>query len=328
MENKSHAFWAGLFTIGLGFAIAFVVFWFNFDRTVRVPYDLISHTNVTGLSTDADVRYRGLAVGKVQWIRFDRAHPGTIVIRILVDKNAPITRSTFGSLGLQGVTGIAFVQLDDTGADLNPVPTSTEHVAQLPMRPGLLDQLQQRGDALLDELQTVVVRADAMLSDQNRTQLLAAAASLQHAADAVTTLAQAAAPVASQLPDTMNALTRTLASTNALVTTLSSPHGPLVSNLNKIGAAADRADGALATMNASLQDMSTRLDYETLPRVNALATDVSGAARAFDRAANAFSTNPTSVLFGVARAQPGPGEPGFAWPRATNAEAPRGPVGK
>ncbi|MDG0023568.1 MlaD family protein [Trinickia sp. Y13] len=323
MENKSHAFWAGLFTIGLGVAIALTVVWFNLDRAVRVPYDLISHTNVTGLSTDADVRYRGLAVGKVQSIRFDRAHPGTIVIRILVDKNAPITRSTFGSLALQGVTGLAFVQLDDTGADLAPVPTSPKDVAQLPMRPGLLDQLQQRGDALLSELQNVAARADALLSDQTRVQLMATAASLQHAADAVTTLAQKAAPAAEQLPGTLNALSHTLASTDTLVATLSSPSGPLVSNLNKIGAAADRAGGALATMDASVQDVTSRLDGETLPRVNALATDVSGAARSFDRAANVFSTSPRSVLFGVARARPGPGEPGFAWPRQGDAQTHR-----
>ncbi len=319
MENESHAFWAGLFTIGLGFAIALAVFWFNFDRTVRVPYDLVSHTNVTGLSSDADVRYRGLAVGKVQSIRFDHAHPGTIVIRILVDKRAPITRSTFASLGLQGVTGIAFVQLDDTGTDLAAVPTSAAHVAQLPMRPGLLDQLQQRGDALLSELQSVAVRADAMLSDQTRTQLMATAASLQRAADAVTVLAQAAEPAVAQLPGTMNELTHTLASTDALVASLSASNGPLVSNLNKIGSAADRAGGALATMNASLQEMSSRLDYETLPRVDALATDMSGAARAFDRAAATFSTSPRSLLFGVGHVQPGPGEPGFAWPAAASA---------
>lgn len=321
MENKSHAFWAGLFTIGLGIAIALAVLWFNLDRTVRVPYDLISHTNVTGLSTDADVRYRGLVVGKVQSIRFDREHPGTIVIRILVDKNAPITHSTFGSLGLQGVTGIAFVQLDDTGADVSPVPTSSKHVAQLPMRPGLLDQLQQRGEALLTELQSVAARADAMLSDDTRLQLMATAASLQHAADAITTLAQTAVPAAEQLPAAMNELKRTLGSTNALVTTLSASNGPLVSNLNKIGSAADRANDALGTMDASLQEMSARLNYETLPRMNALATDVSGAARAFDRAANVFSSSPRSVLFGVARAQPGPGEPGFAWPAGARADA-------
>ena len=76
MENKSHAFWAGLFTIGLLAAIGVAVFFFNVDRSVRVPYDLVARTNVTGLYTDADVRYRGLGVGKVQSIKFDRAHPG------------------------------------------------------------------------------------------------------------------------------------------------------------------------------------------------------------------------------------------------------------
>lgn len=49
MENKSHAFWTGLFTIVLVLAIASAVFFFNVDRTVRVPYDLIARTNVTGL---------------------------------------------------------------------------------------------------------------------------------------------------------------------------------------------------------------------------------------------------------------------------------------
>ncbi len=116
MENKSHAFWAGLFTIALTLAIAGTVFWFNVDRTVRVPYDLLARTNVTGLFPDAAVRFRGLDVGKVQSIGFDRTHPGQIRIRILVDHDAPITQSTYGSLGFQGVTGIAFVQLEDTGA--------------------------------------------------------------------------------------------------------------------------------------------------------------------------------------------------------------------
>ncbi|MCS0463953.1 MlaD family protein, partial [Burkholderia mallei] len=179
MENKSHAFWAGLFTIALLGAIVGAVYWFNVDRTVRVPYDLVSRSNVTGLFPDAAVRYRGLDVGKVQSINFDRGHPGQIVIRILVDTNAPITRSTFGSLGFQGVTGIAFVQLDDTGADLAPLPTSAKAVAQIPMRPSLFDQLQQRGDVLLKQMEIAAKSVNEMLSPEMRDQLKATAASMQ-----------------------------------------------------------------------------------------------------------------------------------------------------
>jgi phospholipid/cholesterol/gamma-HCH transport system substrate-binding protein len=317
MENKSHAFLAGLFTIGLALAIGFTAFWFNVDRTVRIPYDLIARTNVTGLSTDAAVRYRGLDVGKVQSIRFDREHPGQIVIRILVDKNAPITHSTFGTLAFQGVTGIAFVQLDDTGRDPTPYPSSDKDVGRLPLHPGLLDQLQERGDTLIRELESVAQHADNMMSDDMREQLKSTLASLQGAADNVSTLAKAASPVAAKLPGTLDALDKTLASTNALIASVNGEHGPLVTNMNKIGNAADSVSAALTTMNASLQDVTSRVNYETLPRLDALSSDLDSAVRAVNRAANVVGTSPRSVLFGAPGAPPGPGEPGFTWPSAT-----------
>lgn len=316
MENKSHAFWAGLFTIVLLAAIAAAAFLFNVDRTVRIPYDLLARTNVTGLYTDAAVRYRGLDVGKVSSIKFDRTHPGQIVIRILVDQHAPITRSTFGTLGFQGVTGLAFVQLEDTGKDPSPLPSSMKNVAEIPMRPGLLDQLQERGDVLMRQLQKVVNDADNMLSDDTRKQLMATAASLQHAADGVTTLTQQIAPVAGKLPGTVDQLNHTLASTNQLITTLNRPDGPFETNLNKVGTAAEQAGVALTSMEETLQDLSARVGYDTLPRVNGLADDVRSAARAVDRAADTFSNSPRSVLFGAPAAAPGPGEPGFTWPAA------------
>ena len=319
MENKSHAFWAGLFTVALLAAIAVAAFLFNVDRSVRVPYDLIARTNVTGLYTDAAVRYRGLDVGKVQSIKFDPSHPGQILVRILVDTRAPITHSTFGSLGFQGVTGIAFIQLDDNGKDLRPLPSSIHDVAQLPMRPGLLDQLQQRGDILLRKLEKVTDDVNNMLSPEMVAQLHGTAASIQKAADGVATLTQQIAPATGKLPGTIDQLNRTLASTNQLVTSLNRPDGPFEMNLNKVGTAAQQAGNALAQMNVSVQDLSARVGYDTLPRVNSLADDVRTAVRSVDRAADTFSTNPRSVLFGAPRPAPGPGEAGFTWPAAHTA---------
>jgi phospholipid/cholesterol/gamma-HCH transport system substrate-binding protein len=320
MENKSHAFWAGLFTIVLLAAVAVAAFLFNVDRSVRVPYDLIARTNVTGLFTDAAVRYRGLDVGKVQSIKFDPDHPGQILIRILVDTHAPITHSTFGSLGFQGVTGIAFIQLDDNGRDPTPLPSSAKQVAQLPMRPGLLDQLQQRGDVLLRKLEKVANDVDNLLSPEMAAHLQGTAASLQKAADGVATLTQQIAPAAGKLPGTLDQLDRTLASTNQLITGLNRPNGPFETNLNKVGTAAQQAGDALTSMNGSLQELSARVGYDTLPRVNSLAEDVRSAARSVDRAADTFSTSPRSVLFGAPAAAPGPGEAGFKWPAARAAQ--------
>jgi phospholipid/cholesterol/gamma-HCH transport system substrate-binding protein len=328
MENKSHAFWAGIFTVALLVAIAVAAFLFNVDRSVRVPYDLIARTNVTGLYTDAAVRYRGLDVGKVQSIKFDRDHPGQILIRILVDTHAPITHSTFGSLGFQGVTGIAFIQLDDSGRDTTPLASSAKQVAQLPMRPGLLDQLQQRGDILLRKLEKVAGDVDTLLSPEMVGQLHDTAASIQKAADGVANLTQQMAPAAGKLPATINQLDRTLASTNQLITGLNRPDGPFETNLNKVGTAAQQAGDALASMDSSIQELSARVGYETLPRVNSLAEDVRSAARSVDRAADTFSNNPRSVFFGAPGAAPGPGEAGFAWPAARAVAPAAAPVTK
>jgi phospholipid/cholesterol/gamma-HCH transport system substrate-binding protein len=320
MENKSHAFWAGLFTVALLVAIAAAAFLFNVDRSVRVPYDLIARTNVTGLYTDAAVRYRGLDVGKVQSIKFDRAHPGQILIRIMVDTHAPITHSTFGSLGFQGVTGIAFIQLDDSGRDTTPLASSEKKVAQLPMRPGLLDQLQQRGDVLIRKLERIADDVNDVLSPEMRDQLLNTTASLQQAANGVTELTKQMAPAAGKLPQTIDQLGRTLASTNQLITGLNRPDGPFEANLNKVGTAAQQAGDALTAMNASVQELSARVGYDTLPRVNSLADDVRSAVRSVDRAADTFSTSPRSVLFGAPPVAPGPGEAGFTWPAAHSAK--------
>ncbi|TDN68343.1 MlaD family protein [Paraburkholderia sp. BL10I2N1] len=320
MENKSHAFWAGLFTVLLALAIGIGAFLLNVDRSVREPYDLIARTSVTGLSPDAAVRFRGLGVGRVQSIKFDPDHPGQIVIRIMVDQRAPITHSTFGSLSFQGVTGIAFIQLDDTGKDPTPLPSSAKQVAQLPMRPGLFDQLQLRGDILLHKLEKVADDVDDMLSPEMRAQLQATVASMQHAADGVATLSQQMAPVAGKLPATLHELDQTLASTNQLITSLNRPDGPFEMNLNKVGTAAQQSGAALTSIQSTVQELSARVGYDTLPRVNSLSDDVRSAARSIDRAADTFSTNPRGVLFGATPAAPGPREPGFSWPADRTAQ--------
>ena len=81
-------------------------------RAVR----LVTRSTVNGLGPQADVKYRGPDVGKVVSIKFDPEVSGQIIVRISVDHDTPITGTTYATLGLQGVTGVAYVQLDDTAA--------------------------------------------------------------------------------------------------------------------------------------------------------------------------------------------------------------------
>lgn len=321
MENKSHAFAAGLFTIVLSLVIVATIFWFRRDTTVRVPYDVVTTGAVTGLAANAAVRYRGMPVGRVQRIAFDPARPDDIVIRILVDQATPVTHATEASLGLQGVTGMAFLQLDDRGGparagdggandeDRRPLVTSMQQVAVIPMHAGMFEELQHRGEALLGQMEVLTASLGKLTDADARRQYLATAASIQHAADGIGQLAQRAAPAVDRLPQTLAQLDRTLASTNRLVTDLNRPDGPLLGNLNRIGRVAEHA-------GTTLDEMSARVGYETLPRVDALADDVRTASRSIARVADTVGDHPRSLLFGAPAAAPGPGEPGFAWPAA------------
>src|SRR3954466_15485830 len=106
MENKAHALIAGLFTIVLLTAAVLIAIWFNRDRVERVPYELATKLSIPGLNPQAAVRYRGVDVGRVDEVSFDPNVPGQILVHISVNPDTPITRSTYGTLGYQGVTGI------------------------------------------------------------------------------------------------------------------------------------------------------------------------------------------------------------------------------
>lgn len=316
MENKSHAFWAGAFTLGLLAVVVLVIAWFNHDRAVRIPYDLIAKTSVTGLNPDSIVRYRGIPVGKVRTIQFDPKSPGIIVVRIAVNPDTPMTRSTFATLGYQGVTGLGFVQLDDTGADPTPLPSSEARVTQLTLRPGLLDDLQKRGADMIKQMEQVTVSLNHMLNEQTREQLMHTLQSIQHAADGVTTITKNANPAVVKLPETVAKLNDTLDSVHKLVGTMNNPQGPLMTNLNKIGDAASKTGNAVTQLGDSVQSMSATLNYETLPRIATLSDDIRGATQSFNRAADTLSSNPRGLLFGQPSPTPGPGEAGFNWPAA------------
>ncbi len=136
MENKSHALMAGIFTIVLLIAAVLIALWFNRDRVERVPYEIATTLSVPGLNPQAGVRYRGLDVGRVDAVLFDPQKPGQILIRFSVSKDTPITRSTFATLSYQGVTGLAYVQLDDDGKDPTLLPSTKNKVARIELRPG------------------------------------------------------------------------------------------------------------------------------------------------------------------------------------------------
>ncbi|MDP3335190.1 MAG: MlaD family protein, partial [Rhodoferax sp.] len=114
MENKSHALAAGLFVVFVSALLVALAVWLTRDTRQLRSYELAGQVNLSGLQPQANVRYQGVPVGKVTGIRLDPQTRGQVLVRIAVDELAPISATTFATLAYQGVTGLAFIQLDDS----------------------------------------------------------------------------------------------------------------------------------------------------------------------------------------------------------------------
>ena len=302
MENKSHALIAGLFTLALLTAAILVALWFNRDSTERVPYQLATQMSVPGLNPQAAVRYRGLDVGRVREISFDPQVPGQILIHINVDLATPITKSTYGTLGYQGVTGIAYVHLDDDGKNPVPLPTSEDQVARIEMRPSFLDNLENKGMAILTQAEELTKQLNTLLGPENQKAMMATFDNVSRAANELESIPKQLKPTLDRLPKltaeaqgTLASVTKLSKDVNALTTQLQAAGGPLM----KMSEAADRVGSAADT-----------IELEAAP----LVSDVRSSLRTFDQALERFSERPQSFLFGSRQSTPGPGESGFTPP--------------
>jgi len=317
MENKAHALAAGAFVLGLIAALVALVVWFTRDNTVRNIYELSTRDAVSGLQPQAMVRYRGIAVGKVASIDFDPKVKGNVRVRITVDERVPLTTSSFATLSYQGVTGLAFIALDDKGESTVALKPNNDDPPRIPLKPSMLAQLQDRGEAIINQVEEVTKRANQLLSDPNQKRAADALENIAAASASANTLLKTLDntvktglnPALTKLPDTMASVkkaagdvSRVANNFNTTVSRLNAPDGPVERLSDGTKALAQAVD----SFNAA-----------TLPRVNRVADDTSHAVRRLGRAADSINDNPQSLLFGNGGAAAGPGEPGFQAPAAT-----------
>ena len=310
MENRSHALIAGLFTVLLLLAGVFVVLWLSRDDVDLVPYDLVTVDSVQGLTPQADVRYRGLLVGKVDSIGFDPEGGGAMLIRIGVQEGTPMTDALKATVEMKGVTGVAYIDLDDDGQPGQPLVSSPQKVARIHMQPGLTERLMNRAGELMDRLQRAGDQVVAILGPENQAALNRALENTADATAQVNTLLQRLGPVVDEAVPMMRGFSDTARNANAAVQQWAGVAADARSTLQSLS-----GPGGLlteATQSVVQIRQATASLVSVVPQFSQAAGSVSEAARSASQTAQQLQRAPQSVLFGPAPARPGPGEAGFA----------------
>ena len=322
MENKAHAFAAGVFVLAVTALLVGMVMWLMRDTVSTSRYEMTTTDAVTGLQPQAAVRFKGVAVGKVTNIDFDPDKPGNVLVELAVDRNAPVTQSTFATLAFQGVTGLSFVQLNDDGSSSAAPVAGPNGVPRIPLKPNALGQLQDMASDLVEKVGRATDRVNQMLGPDNQAALSSALTELGAAAKSVNQLASHTDKTIQsiKLEGLVQQTSGTLTTIDKAAAQVRVTAANLDTTVGELGQGVQRVTGPGGVVDRMSEGAST-VTSTTLPRIQNLTEDASRTIRRLDRIANELSENPQAFIYGSGTVPPGPGEPGFQAP----ATAPGGP---
>ncbi len=319
MENKAHAMAAGAFVLVVTALLALLAVWLLRDTSQRDLYEMSTDETISGLQPQAAVRFRGVPVGKVEVIGFDAKVKGNVLLRVSIDRAAPMTKSTYAKVASQGVTGLGFIQLDDEGESTERLVPNDDDPPRIPLKQGGIDKLLKQGEVIFNQVEQVSAKLNQLLGEDTQKRVATALDSVAQAASGVNQLSTSVNSILkTQLsPDRLNfpafvknadatvtSLRRTSEQANASVAEI----GNAARRLNEKGGPLDKLSEGGAALSAGVQTFSAA----TLPKLGEVADETARAMRQLRRTVNAVDDNPQALIFGNGPAMPGPGEDGFS----------------
>lgn len=319
MENKAHATAAGIFVLAVTALLALLAIWLMRDNTERDIYEMTTSEIISGLQPQAAVRLKGVPIGKVESIGFDHKIKGNVLIRVSIDRAAPVTQSAFARVASQGVTGLGFIQLDDNGESTALLVPNDDDPPRIPLKPGGIDKLLKQSESILTQVELASTRLNKLLSDENQLAITSAVTQLGSAAASITALSGTLKntvdaqlnPSRVDIPGlvknvdaTLTSLRRTSDQANATITEV----GDTARRLNAKGGPLDKLSEGGTALATGIETFSAA----TLPKLGEVADETARAMRQLRRTVNAVDDNPQALIFGNGKPEPGPGETGFS----------------
>lgn len=309
MESRAHAIAAGLFVILLSTGVVFSLWWFSDKREATRDVVLVTSGSVNGLNPQSTVRYRGIVAGKVADIALDSANPRDLLVTVRIRTDLPITRGTRARMATQGVTGLAYIALDDAGDKPEPLVGEGGAPPRIRLAPGLMEEMADASVQTLKRVQEIVDRLATLTRQDNLAHIEKTLANLESSSQGLDrTLKEAPQTLAAVRQvfskDNLARIDRSLASLERLSADAAPLAGEGRALLVKLQTVTERVD---SVVGAAGEGFAT----STLPRLNVLLQELTTTSRQLSDLLDELDDSPQLLLLGRGKPAPGPGEAGF-----------------
>lgn len=307
MEPRIHYVIVGLFVLLLGIATVGLSLWLAFGNAGYEyrTYTIYMNESVSGLFIDAPVKYRGVQVGHVRELALVPDDPQRVQVTVDIDAGVRIKEDTLATLVVQGVTGIASIELSG-GSRESPELKAKVGEPYPVIKPGqsLFTRVDSAVSELIGNLNMVTHDLHALLTPQTQANI----ARIVHNVDALTTTVADRREALGEGIGALAEFSRNSAAASAQLPGLMTRLDAAITSLQNMSDEIAVTTRELRTQVNAGGDSLQTFGGRTLPEVEALLGEMRQLTSSFQRLSDRLEEDPRALLYGPQLEAPGPGE--------------------
>jgi len=142
------------------------------DEKKMQIYSIYFDESVFGLNIDAPVKYRGISVGKVTYLRIRPTNSEQVEAQVTILKSTPIKEDTVARLTAQGITGLTYINLS-LGHNTTPLLTQKkeDNYPVIKTVPSFFENIEQSLGSVSVELSKTLSGTQKLLRDKNQDKI-------------------------------------------------------------------------------------------------------------------------------------------------------------
>ena len=298
MEREANYAAVGAFVLVLALAAALFVYWYSGTRVHRTydRYEIYFNGSVSGLEQGAAVRYLGVRVGRVVEMRIDPRDAGRVEVIAAIDSTTPISPRTVAELNLQGVTGLLYIDLQQSARAAAPAVAGLQYPV-IRAAPSQFDVFMAQLPRLSAAAGGVIERLNRLLSYHNIDDVSQSLENLEQASTALPETVHSVNSLLVQLRTATGELAATAGSARKVMNTA----GPqVVTTMRRLQTVADNLSQATAQLDKMIAENRTDVRSFTrssLPELESFVREGRAAAKDIRQLSESLRRNPSQLLY-------------------------------
>lgn len=318
MEPKVKYVLVGLFVVLLGAGSVVTALWLTrgISRVEYDAYDVFVRESVAGLTPGAPVKYLGVDVGQVAGIAINPDNSEEVRLTLEIARGTPIKEDTNAVLGIQGLTGLMYVELQGGSRDAPILAARTgQRHPVIESIPSTRFRIDTALTVLSKNLTGFMEDARSVLTEENREKLSRilddlskVTAALARRSDTLGEGVADGARAAKNVADAAKEIERRFPAVMDRLSGAAEAVQDMAGEVGRAGKDVAQTSRNMGTLVEKNRGNIERFTGRTLPEIEALVTELRHLAGSLERLSRNLEREPESLLYGRPAGIPGPGE--------------------